>query len=229
MKYRKALQNELLDYIIYIQPKQYALNQNNFSVCCFDVLFTDSNVAASATPAHRSHHRKALLLRQFSQWEAAADMSQGYEPEDINPSDKALLLTVLGQVPNFQHDCDITQRPMLTLSWLKHCVCNKSIHNQRMQGTRKAIKEKAQDNFFFHKDHPVLQRVIKQRECTHCHCFLEESLFPPFYSEWFTEISFWLRNNGKWVRAGIVEGEGGRLASRVAGDLSLKLTYHEHT
>lgn len=135
-------------------------------------------------------------------------MSQGYKPEDIIPSDKALLLRVLGQVPLHHQGYDRVQWPRLTSSWLKHCT-------KRTERLRKAIKEKAYKVVFFFPRKTVLfcnESLNRKRADTAI--ALEKILFPPFYSERFNEISFWLRNNEKRVRAGTRNKEIGFSSGR---------------
>ena len=106
---------------------------------------------------------------------------------------------------------DILQRPMLILSWLELCVNNKSIHNRRMEGRRKSNQRKSSGPyFFFIKTVPFCKESLVRKTADTGIASGNRFLFSPFYPERFTEISFWLGNNRKRARAGIVKGERGR-------------------
>lgn len=160
-------------------------------------------------------------------------MRQGYEPEDISPSDKALLLPVLGQVLPHHQGCDITRRPTLTLSWLKHYVQYKSIHNQKNEGDEKSNQRKSLSLFFFlffFIRTILFYKDSLSKRTAHAAIASWKRYLLLFCSEWFTEISFWLRNNG-WERE--LWREGGREGCRHGGSFSsgrwFKLTTHART
>lgn len=74
----------------------------------------------------------------------------------------------------------------------------------------KAIREKARDLIFFIKTVPFCKESLVRKTADTGIASGNRFLFSPFYPERFTEISFWLGNNRKRARAGIVQGERGQ-------------------